>query len=386
MPYTMDNAPDEVKRLPERARKMWISVFNNVMERESDEKKAFAAAWSAVKKEFRQNEDGEWFPVAKDLGAGDAAGGGDRGDTGKGLVIPDNPDPATVRNLIERFNELAEGDRAGKSWRDWATTGCELAQLAGEVLGGSWVYRRGRVVEDYNVKGDATMWGVGGPVKALSVDGDTVRVGAYAVLWGGPDTRDLTGEYFTPETEELDVIYKGIGKLPFIYRHAADGTVKATVIGEVDFMQADDVGLWYEAQIKVSDKYRRAIVKMIEEGKLGTSTGTLPRARRVAKDGRITRWPIIEVSATPAPADWRHGVEYPVNVVKEHYRELGLDVPELVASVGEEGEEPTGERTASGPGKESLKARPDVERLRVEVARMWTEATKAVLEATITEE
>ena len=385
MPYTMNNAPDEVKRLPKRAREMWVSVFNDVMEREGDEKKAFAAAWSAVKKEFKQNKDGEWFPVEKDLGAGDAAGGGDRGDTEKGFIIPDNPDPVTVRNLIAQFNELAEGDRAGKSWRDWAATGGELARLAGEVLGGVWVYRRGRVIEDYNAKGDATMWGVGGPVKTLSVDGDTVRVGAYAVLWGDPNTRDLTGEYFTPDTEELDVIYKGLGKLPFIYRHAADGAVKATVIGEVDFMKADSVGLWYEAQIRVSDQYRRAIVKMIEEGKLGTSTGTLPRARRVAKDGRITRWPIIEVSATPAPADWRHGVEYPVGVVKEHYRELGLDVPELVASVSGEGEEPTGERTAKGVGKASGGEQPDVERLRVEVARMWTEATKAVLEATITE-
>jgi hypothetical protein len=159
-------------------------------------------------------------------------------------------------------------------------------------------------------------------VKALGAD----RIGGYAVLWGDATRKDLTGEYFTLETEELTAIFKAIGRLPWLYHHAMDGSVKTDVVGVVDVLQPDAVGLWYEAQRSRAGRYREAIGKLVSEGALGTSSGVLPGARKVAADGRITRWPIVEISATPMPAEPRM-MERPIAAVKAAFSELGLNFP-----------------------------------------------------------
>ncbi len=159
-------------------------------------------------------------------------------------------------------------------------------------------------------------------VKALGGN----RIGGYAVLWGDESRKDLTGEYFTPETQELTAIFNGVGALPDLYHHAADDAMKATVIGKVDIMQADDVGLWYEAQLDASNRYKEAFLKLVREGVLGTSTGTLPGARQVDKSGRIVRWPIVEISQTPMPCEPRM-MERPVSEIKAAFKALGLELP-----------------------------------------------------------
>lgn len=165
------------------------------------------------------------------------------------------------------------------------------------------------------------------PVKALGGD----RLGGYLVLWGTPEQKDLTGEYFTPETEELDAIFKAIGKLPYLYEHAMDGALKTAVVGVIDTLQPDEIGLWYEAQLDRSGKYKAAIQQLAKDGALGTSSGTLPGARKVAKDGRILRWPAVEGSATVSPAEPRM-MERPVAEVKSHYAAIGIEFqPEMEA-------------------------------------------------------
>lgn len=152
------------------------------------------------------------------------------------------------------------------------------------------------------------------------------RIGGYAVLWGDASRKDLAGEYFTPETEELDAIFQSMKALPSLYHHGGDGAVKAEVIGQVDVMALDDVGLWFEAQLLQAARYRGAIDELISRGALGVSTGTLPIARKSAPDGRIVRWPIVEISLTPTPAEFRM-MERPVSEIKAAYTAIGLHFP-----------------------------------------------------------
>lgn len=156
-------------------------------------------------------------------------------------------------------------------------------------------------------------------VKALGEN----RIGGYAVLWGDSKARDLTGEYFTPQTEELTSIFEAMKALPYLYHHAMDGAVKASVVGVVDVLQRDNIGLWYEAQLSQSNKYKQAIMQLVGKGALGTSTGTLPGARKAMPNGFIARWPIVEVSGTPTPAEPRM-MERPVAEIKAAYQALGL--------------------------------------------------------------
>ena len=160
------------------------------------------------------------------------------------------------------------------------------------------------------------------------------RVGNYLCVWGDQEQRDLGNEYFTPDTQELTAVFEAMGGVPAIYHHAMDGTLKSAVVGIVDRMERDDTGLWIEAQIREHDLYKRMIMPLIEKKKLGWSSGTLPGARQVNKaTGEIVRWPIVEASMTPTPAEWRMAVQWPVQSIKSAYEAAGLSSASLESRI-----------------------------------------------------
>lgn len=151
------------------------------------------------------------------------------------------------------------------------------------------------------------------------------RVGAYLCVWGNPMQKDLSGEYFTPRTQEMTAVFDVLGKLPAIYHHAMDTTIKSAVIGLVDTMRKDDVGMWVEAQIREHEKYQDFIAPLVQKGMLGWSSGAFPGARTVNKaTGEILRWPVIEASMTPTPMEWRMVANWPIRNIKAVYQQAGL--------------------------------------------------------------
>jgi len=61
MPYTIDNPPDRIKKLPKHAQEIWIAAFNSAWHQyNGDEGKCAAVAYSAVKSKYEQDESGEW--------------------------------------------------------------------------------------------------------------------------------------------------------------------------------------------------------------------------------------------------------------------------------------------------------------------------------------
>ena len=143
---------------------------------------------------------------------------------------------------------------------------------------------------------------IGGELKALG-DG---RIGGYLVRFGTADETDLTGDYFTAETDfDLD---DGTGKSTVLYHHGLDETLKRRKLGRAD-LRLDDAGVWMEAQLKLRDDYDRAIYGMVEAGKMGLSSGTAPHLverEPMGKAQHITRWPLgLDASITPIPAEPR---------------------------------------------------------------------------------
>lgn len=156
-----------------------------------------------------------------------------------------------------------------------------------------------------------------------TLDAGEGRVGGYLVVWGSPQQRDLQGEYFSPQTElGLD----WYDQRPVLYHHGLDGSVKAAVMGVIDHLKADSAGIWAEAQLDVRQRYVRAVLRLVEKGSLGWSSGSLPHLVEVADDGHILRWPIVEGSLTPTPAEPRRT---DVHTIKSAYAALGLDTERL---------------------------------------------------------
>jgi HK97 family phage major capsid protein len=165
-------------------------------------------------------------------------------------------------------------------------------------------------------------------VKAL---GDTGRVGGYLVVWGDVSHPDLQGEYFTPETElGLD----WYPRRPVLYHHGLDGDLGPAMIGQIEVMQPDHVGVWVEAQLDKRSRWARAVLDLVQRDTLGWSSGSLPHLVEVAADGHIRRWPIVEGSLTPTPAEPRYT---DVVAVKAAFRALGLPTERLEPVTDQDG-------------------------------------------------
>jgi HK97 family phage major capsid protein len=174
------------------------------------------------------------------------------------------------------------------------------------------------------------------PTSLKTLDPTTGRVGGYLIAWGNPHQRDLQGEYFTPQT---DLGLEWYAQRPVLYHHGLDGALKAAVIGVIDHLHTDEQGVWAEAQLDLRQQYARTIQQLIDRGTLGWSSGSLPHLVQVADDGRIERWPIVEGSLTPTPAE---PSRTEVRTIKSAYAALGLDTSRLQLI-----DQPVGTRRAS---------------------------------------
>lgn len=137
----------------------------------------------------------------------------------------------------------------------------------------------------------------GAAVKALG----NGRVGGYLVRFSSANEPDLTGDYFTSETD-FDI--EGRKSVPVLYHHGLDDTLKKRRLGRAE-LRVDDAGVWMEAQLSMRDDYEKAVYALIEQGRLGLSSGSATHLVEKEADGKITGWPIVEASITATPAEPR---------------------------------------------------------------------------------
>lgn len=201
-----------------------------------------------------------------------------------------------------------------------------------DALRSVWVATKGFVGPQFSRKRYRALDSVAQNAVKMSANRDD-RVEGYLILWGDPQHTDLAGEYFTPQTEEIDTIFKAMGGIPAFYHHAFDNVVKSMVVGVIDTMERDDVGVWVEAKIREAQEYQKFIRPLVEKETLGWSSGTLPLARRTEKSGRIARWPAVEGSMTHTPAEWRMVSKWPVQQLKSAFVQAGFDPSKLVKAI-----------------------------------------------------
>lgn len=132
-----------------------------------------------------------------------------------------------------------------------------------------------------------------------SADGKTGWVEGYLVSWGNSRDTDLQGEYFSPRTEFcLDWFVDR----PVLYHHGLDGEAGLRKIGSIKTVDTDDLGLWVQAQLDLRDRYANAVYDMVKTKEFGWSSGSVDHLVKIAPNGEIAVWPLIEGSITPTPA------------------------------------------------------------------------------------
>jgi HK97 family phage major capsid protein len=163
-------------------------------------------------------------------------------------------------------------------------------------------------------------------VKVYEQEGRLYAEG-YAVVFGG---RDLHGEYFTRKTD-FGAQLLGLSNPPLLYEHGIHPDVGLKVIGRVEEMRADDIGVLVKAELDRHSKYIELVRQLAEQGALGMSTGAPGHLVSRKSSGEIERWPIVEVSLTPTPAE---------------PRTLGVEIVEAIRSIARPGVEPAAVVTA----------------------------------------
>lgn len=153
---------------------------------------------------------------------------------------------------------------------------------------------------------------------------NTPTVELLAVPFGGPIRgKDTDGEYFSPRTD-LCLDWFPTDR-PLLYHHGMDDSVKTSVVGRVDSKTARKAidGWWVEAQLQQSSKYFDSIKQLIDQGVLYGSSGAMGGLTQKARDGEILRWPWVEQSLTPTPANLFARVKLPD--AQKHYKSAGLN-------------------------------------------------------------
>jgi len=147
----------------------------------------------------------------------------------------------------------------------------------------------------------------GGVLKAVGAGG---RYGALAVRFSNAlnPERDLQLEFFT---EHSDFAGTDNGRVPTMFSHGlAIGEQPIfkrfadAVFGDAELTRLDN-GIFGTIRLDPANSMESALADLIEQGALRFSSGSTAQFVRRGTDGQILRWPIVELSVTPTPAEWR---------------------------------------------------------------------------------
>ena len=165
-------------------------------------------------------------------------------------------------------------------------------------------------------------------VTIKSITDDTITVAGWGVVFGG---NDLDGEQFTRDT---DLMLDLVPVKPVLYDHG-QRTVKH-FLGKVTKAEVSDEGVWVEAELDRHADYVDHVMRLVEKGALGWSSGSVGHLTR-REGGVIKAWPVVEWSLTPTPAEPRTvGVEVIKSMI-EHDPSFEALLPEAEAATSAAG-------------------------------------------------
>lgn len=123
------------------------------------------------------------------------------------------------------------------------------------------------------------------------------RIKGYGVIFGG---KDLYGETFERDTDFGEG--RSLIGMPVFYDHAL-GPIRSQ-IGEVKGYEFTDDGIEFEVELDRRKAYADTIMRLADAGALGMSSGSAQHLV-VIDNNKIKRWPLLELSLTPTPAEPR---------------------------------------------------------------------------------
>jgi HK97 family phage major capsid protein len=150
----------------------------------------------------------------------------------------------------------------------------------------------------------------GEEVKAVKLDNGDVKLAGYLVRFGDAAKTDLTGDYFTPNTDFGNAnISDGWFNHRMPVRYNGKQVVYDEQLPDVKLTR-DDVGVFAEIVLGARNEYEKMIAELGLAKALSWSSGTAPHLvdrKQVGNAFEITRWKLgLDASLTPTPAEFRN--------------------------------------------------------------------------------
>jgi HK97 family phage major capsid protein len=152
----------------------------------------------------------------------------------------------------------------------------------------------------------------GDEVKATRMDNGGVKLVGYLIRFSDEASPDLTGDYFTKNTDFGDAV-RSDGwfnhRLPV--EHKGRRVTYKDQLPDVTLTK-DEIGIFAEIVLGARYEYEKMIAELGLAKALGWSSGTAPHLvdrKQVGNASEITRWKLgLDASLTPTPAEYRNGV------------------------------------------------------------------------------
>jgi hypothetical protein len=158
---------------------------------------------------------------------------------------------------------------------------------------------------------------------------DAGVIEGWAAPFGSPTHKDAQGEWFSPRTDfALDMIPNG---RPLLISHGV-GAAGPVVVGRITVAEKRAEGLWISAQLDKAGAHFGRIRDALAKGLLSFSSGTMAHLARVAGNGEILAWPLVETSLTDSPASADARIVTVKHAV-EHYAAIGQPMTALKSLV-----------------------------------------------------
>ena len=123
--------------------------------------------------------------------------------------------------------------------------------------------------------------------------------------YGVPFGLDLDGQQFTAKTDRCHEWFPKGGR-PVLYHHGFNDAIKMAPVGFEISTEPRDEGDWVRAELDKASKYYNRVAQLVRDGKVGWSSAAPDHKVKIASDGTIETWPVIEYSLTPTPAFPNH--------------------------------------------------------------------------------
>lgn len=135
---------------------------------------------------------------------------------------------------------------------------------------------------------------------AVKFNGQPTKLRGLALPYGGiHGGRDRDGEAFGPET---DFSLDWFDSRPVLYEHGMSAAGPAVVGRQTGWERGPD-GIHATMALDTASPYYKRIVGEVAAGKLFLSSGAMSHLVQKRSDGRLTRWPWVELSLVHSPAN-----------------------------------------------------------------------------------